>query len=89
MNSSVKLRVVYEVILGKDGYAGTLIDAKVTRIREGKLRIRRGRILFEVAARYAPAPAAMKLRTGTPKSVKVESESVVIYLASVAEDCVD
>lgn len=46
MNATMRFRVVHDVILGQYAYAyaGTLIDAKVTRIREGELRIRRGRM---------------------------------------------
>jgi hypothetical protein len=44
VNSTLTFRVVHEVTDGHVGYAyaGRLIDAKVIRVREGKLRIRRG-----------------------------------------------
>ncbi len=46
MNSTVTFRVVHNVVVGQYAYAygGNLVEAKVTRIREGKLRIRRGRM---------------------------------------------
>jgi hypothetical protein len=54
INSTVTFRIVHDVVVGQYayGYGGTLIDVKVIRIREGKLRIRRGRMeprVMEVA----------------------------------------
>jgi hypothetical protein len=46
IRSTVTFRVVRDVIVGQYAYAygGNLVEAKVTRIREGKLRFRRGRM---------------------------------------------
>jgi hypothetical protein len=45
VNSQVTFRIIYGLTIKGLAYAysGTLIEAKVTRIREGKLRMRRGK----------------------------------------------
>lgn len=80
INSTVTFRIVNNVSDGHFGYGytGTLIEAKVIRIREGKLRIRRGRIeprVMEVAVAGLietsppPAPGSLKLRLeSSPRS---------------------
>lgn len=80
VNSTVTFRVVRNVVVGQYGYAyaGTLVEAKVTRIREGKPRILRGKMaprVTEVAlpglieTSPPPAPNALKLRLeSSPRS---------------------
>jgi hypothetical protein len=80
IDSTVTFRVVRNVVVGQYayGYGGTLIEAKVTRIREGKLRIRRGRMeprVLEVTVAGLletsppPAPDFLKLRLeSSPRS---------------------
>jgi len=67
INSTVTFRVVRDVVEGPYAYPheGMLIEAKVTRIREGKLRIRRGRMEPRVIEVTVPegivAPESMKM----------------------------
>lgn len=78
VNSTVTFRIVHNVTDRRFGYgyAGTLIEAKVTRIREGKLRMRRGRIeprVMEVTVpgilESSPPPGFLKLRLeSSPRS---------------------
>ena len=73
VNSTVTFRVVHDVIVGQYAYAyaGTLIEAKVIRIREGDLRLRQGRMesrVMEIAVAGLiesgppPRPGSLKLR---------------------------
>lgn len=75
VNSTVTFRIVRNVA-GGYGSAGTLVEAKVTRIREGKLRVRRGMLeprVVEVTApglmESSPPPGFLKLRLeSSPRS---------------------
>ena len=73
LNSPVTLRVVHDVIVGQFAcaYGGTLIEAKVTRIREGKLRMRRGRVEPRVMEVTVPGVIV----TSPPESLKLTLES--------------
>jgi hypothetical protein len=64
-NSTLTFRVVHNVVHGggADAYAGTLIEGKVIRIREGKLRTRHGK----------PEPRVREILVG--KRIKLELES--------------
>jgi hypothetical protein len=73
INSYVTFRIVRTVVVGQTsrGYGGTLVVAKVTRIRDGKLRMRRGKLeprVMEVSlpglleGSPAPPPDSLKLR---------------------------
>jgi hypothetical protein len=68
LNSTVTFRIVRDVA-GGYGSGGTLIEAKVIRIREGKLRVRRGILeprVVEVTVpglmESSPPPGFLKLR---------------------------
>jgi hypothetical protein len=73
INSTVTFRVVHDVIVGQYAYAygGTLIEARVTRIREGKLRFRRVRM----EPRVMEVTVAGVLATNSPESLKLTLES--------------
>jgi hypothetical protein len=73
LNSTVTLRVVHNVIVGQYAYAyaGTSIDAKVTRIREGKPGTRRGRMEPRVMEVTVP----WVIPTTPPGSLKLALES--------------
>lgn len=73
INSTVTFRVVHDVIVGQYAYAygGTLIEAKVTRIREGKLRIRRGR----TEPRVMELTVSELITSSNPGSLKLRLES--------------
>jgi hypothetical protein len=73
MNSTVTFRVVHDVVVGQYAYAygGNLIKAKVTRIREDHLRIRRGR----VEPRVMEVTAVGLIESSPPEYVKLKLES--------------
>ena len=73
MNSTVTFRVVHNVIVGQYAYAygGNLIEAKVTRIREGKLQIRRGRM----EPRVMEVTAVWSIQSSPPEYLKLRLES--------------
>jgi hypothetical protein len=73
MNSTVAFRVVHNVVVGQYAYAygGNLVEAKVTRIREGKLRIRRGRM----EPRVMEVNAVGLIESSPPEYLKLRLES--------------
>jgi hypothetical protein len=78
-NSTVILRVVRDVIVGKytDAYGGTFIEAKVTRVREGKLRTRRGKTeprVMEITV-TATRDSCMEAAPGSLDSSRLKLES--------------
>jgi len=77
VNSTVIFRVAHKLVVGQYAYAcgENLVEAKVTRIREGKLRIRRGRMeprvmdVIAVGLIESSPPDYLKLRLeSTPRS---------------------
>jgi hypothetical protein len=89
MNSTVTFRVVRDVIVGQYAYAygGNLIEAKVTRIRDGGLRIRRGRMeprvteVIAVGLIESNPPEYLKLRLeNSPRSRSSKTAKQLISL---------
>jgi hypothetical protein len=92
INSTVTFRVVRTVVVGQYAYAygGTLIEAKVNRIREGKLQIRHGimepRVMEITVAGLLgtsppPAPDSLKLRLeSSPRSRSSRTATQLITL---------
>jgi hypothetical protein len=73
INSTVTFRVAHTVVVGQYAYAygGNLIEARVTRIREGKLRIRRGRM----EPRVMEVTAVGLIKSNPPEYLKLRLES--------------
>ena len=71
INSTVTFRVVHNVIVGQYAYGGNLVEAKVTWIREGKLRIRRGRM----EPRVMEVTAVGLIESSPPEYLKLRLES--------------
>ncbi len=73
LNSTVTFRVVRDVVVGQYAYAygGNLVKAKVTRIREGQLRMRRGRM----EPRVMEVIAVGLIESSPPQYLKLRLES--------------
>lgn len=92
VNSHVTFRIIYGLTIKGLAYAysGTLIEAKVTRIREGKLRVRRGKTeprVLEIAVpellktEPPPAPESLKLTIeSSPRSASSRTVKQLIAL---------
>jgi len=73
INSPVTFRVVHDVIVRHDTYAraGELVEAKVTQVREGELRYRRGRM----EPRVMEVTLTGEIDSSLPTSLKLRLES--------------
>ena len=73
INSIVTFRVVHTVVVGQYAYAygGNLVNAKVTRIREDKFRIRRRKM----EPRVIEVIAVGLIESGHPEYLKLRLES--------------
>jgi len=90
LNSTVTFRVAYGLTVRQYSYAheGTLIDAKVIRLREGKLRTHRGKLeprVMEVAVcglvESCPPPGFLKLTLeSSPRSSSSKTAKRLISL---------